>query len=90
MILSIASTDIFFLTIMLSADNVSKEEDLLPFLVGVKEEDRLTWEEFGNATLESITKICEYWGLTPPQVSKVQNIWKKHPANQKAPQPQGK
>ena len=63
----------------------STEEELKPYLAGVKDEDRLTWDEFGNATLESITKTCEYWGLTPPQISKVQSIWKKHPNHSQQP-----
>ena len=76
---------------MLSADNVSKEEDLLPFLTKVKEEDRLTWEEFGNEDWPKLEVICrDDWKLKQLQITKIKNIWKKHPANQKAPQPQGK
>ena len=59
----------------------STEADLLPFLAKAKEEDLLTWEEFGNATLDVITATCKSWGLEAPQIAKVQNIHKKHPAN---------
>jgi hypothetical protein len=50
-----------FLTIMSSAD--SKEDDLFPFLVGVKEEDRLTWEEFGlGVAPELIEDVTAFLG----------------------------
>ncbi len=47
---------------MLSPD--SKEEDLLLLLIGVKKEDRLTWEEFGNGDWDEIKDVCQKkWGL---------------------------
>ena len=77
---------------MLSADNDSlKEEDLLPFLVGVKKEDLLSWEDFGTGDWEDVRDVCKNkWGLEASKIISIKTIWKKHPANQKAPQPQGK
>ncbi len=75
---------------MSSADD-SKEGDLLPFLTKVKEEDRLTWEEFGNEDWDKLEVVCETnWKLDEFQTTKVKTIWKNHPANQKASQQQGK
>ncbi len=70
---------------------VSSEEDLLPFLVGVKEEDKLTWEEFGNGTLEMITALCTNdWKLSNAKTIKVQDIWQRHPKRSTLAQQQGK
>jgi hypothetical protein len=61
------------------SSTISSEADLLPYLEGVKEDDHLTWEQFGNATLDIITETCRTWGLNPPKIAKVQNIWQRHP-----------
>ncbi len=74
----------------MNMSSVSSEADLLPFLEGLKEEDKVTWEDFGTSTLESVISACGYWNLTPPQILKVQGIWKRHPNNQSSPQSQGK
>ncbi len=70
---------------------VSSEEELLPFLAKAKEEDKLTWEQFGNGDWDDIKAVCQNkWALLDPgDLIRVKTIWKNHPANQKAPQ-QGK
>ncbi len=69
---------------MSSAD--STEADLLPFLATVKKEDLITWQQFGNATVDALTDLCKYWGLNPLQIVKVLNIHRNHPAKRKASQ----
>ncbi len=74
---------------MLSPD--SKEEDLLLFLTGVKKEDRLTWEKFGNGDWDEIKDVCQKkWGLDSFQITKIKTIHTNHPAKRKAPQQTGK
>ncbi len=69
----------------MNTSSVSSEADLSPFLKGLKKEEKVTWEEFGNSTLETVISECGYWNLSPQQTMKVQNIWKKHPNNNQAP-----
>ncbi len=58
----------------------SKEEDLLPYLTKVKEEDRLTWEEFGNEDWPQLEVICrDDWKLKQLQITKLKTIWINHP-----------
>ena len=75
----------------MSAESVSKEEEeFLEILTKVKEEDRLTWDAFGGEDWSNLEVICrDNWKLQQLQITKIKAIWKKHPANQKAPQPQG-
>ncbi len=59
----------------MNTSSVSSEAELSPFLKGLKKEEKVTWEEFGNSTLETVISECGYWNLSPQQTMKVQNIW---------------